>query len=622
VGEAGRLQEKYWALKPLNHLQLCLSDWFSASEPVPDCGWTGPEGSFLRLRQTPRGALLFWSRPEQDHRRAVLSHPSHDSLNLEAGRSPHAILPLEFEVFPGHTLERSMASLLWLDEASRTVFLYAASGTRVTLSVDGEELEGLIPHQQPLVLRSSSGVQCVVLDEFLAGRFWPLEDGTICLGAYDMTGAGEPVCDREESVWMFSSGTLQSRSEPVRHRKSARTQRLPDWQTWQAVPSIPSGDWQPISGPCTHEELGVFEGGVWYRASLEAKEAGWQRLLVPAYGAGLVSVYHNGDYIGMLGESRIRSLPNLMERPRDQWREQLTVYLRPGRNEFLFYSEDMGRPAGGTPAPRGLSGDVVAGARPLELENLSDLEEAPVSQEAFRHLRYLDYPEPAPCTAMDFTLTAKPEESIQLSLPLPLFDLFADCFAVKTFAVEVEGQVLDPVGLPGCEMNTFRIPVSEGGGAVRVRILYHGSRQVLLSVLRAWGCPAGATLTDWSWSAFRPPVSIPETAATLSTPAASASRLLFPVSLDEKVESQGCQPTWYATTFPHPGDGRHFLRIGKLMKGQVYLNGHHIGRYWQKKPAIQNHYYLPTEWMEEENRLWIFEETGVPPVNTGLVTLG
>jgi hypothetical protein len=620
VGEGGALQEKYRALKPLNHLQECLAGWFAESEAVPDHGWQAPEDSFLRVRHTQRGALLFWSRPQMDGHPATLSHKDRAAIQIKPGLSPHAVLPLDFEVFEGHRIEQANVSLLWIDAPRRTVFFYAAAGATVSIHLDDEHLKATVKFQEPIVLESLSGVQCIVLDEFLAGRFWPLEDGTACLGAYYAERDGSIVTDGEHTIYEYVEGKLGMPSAPVRQREPQRHLPLPQWRNWRAVPAPSAPVWSHIDEPVTHEQLGIYAGGVWYRARLDAAEAGWQNLLIPAYGAGLVSVYQNGEYIGMLGESRIRNLPNLMERPRDQWREQLGVYLNEGRNEFLFYSEDMGRPAGGTPAPRGLSGAVYAGTRPLKPEALTDITDAPVSEAAFRYLRYLDFPEPSPCPAIDFTLTARPGEALTLALPLAMLDVFADCFAVKTFAVEVAGRVLDPVGIPSCEMNAFKIPVPADGGTVRVRVLYHGSRQVLLSVLKAWACLEAARLTDWQWAAFGAPESVPTDAAELSIQSASESRLLFPVSLDDKLESKGCRPIWYASEFKHPGEGKHFLRIGRLQKGQIYLNGHHVGRYWQKKPAVQTEYYLPSAWMCKNNVLMIFEETGTLPVNTAIVT--
>ncbi|NJM08865.1 hypothetical protein HC891_25710 [Candidatus Gracilibacteria bacterium] len=60
---------------------------------------------------------------------------------------------------------------------------------------------------------------------------------------------------------------------------------------------------------------------------------------------------------------------------------------------------------------------------------------------------------------------------------------------------------------------------------------------------------------------------------------------------------------------PH-GINRLSLRMGTLQKGQIWLNGRNIGRFWQAGP--QEHYKLPLSWLEETNELLIFVEEGSP----------
>lgn len=59
------------------------------------------------------------------------------------------------------------------------------------------------------------------------------------------------------------------------------------------------------------------------------------------------------------------------------------------------------------------------------------------------------------------------------------------------------------------------------------------------------------------------------------------------------------------------------LRMDGMGKGQIYLNGRNIGRYWQIGP--QRDYYLPEPWLEGDNELVIFEEEGKEPKNVRLV---
>jgi hypothetical protein len=77
-------------------------------------------------------------------------------------------------------------------------------------------------------------------------------------------------------------------------------------------------------------------------------------------------------------------------------------------------------------------------------------------------------------------------------------------------------------------------------------------------------------------------------------------------------------PTWFRTTFESPGPTHTplFLHVLGAEKGQLYLNGRNLGRYWTAGP--QADYYIPAAWLEEQNELLIFDETGATPSRTRL----
>lgn len=69
------------------------------------------------------------------------------------------------------------------------------------------------------------------------------------------------------------------------------------------------------------------------------------------------------------------------------------------------------------------------------------------------------------------------------------------------------------------------------------------------------------------------------------------------------------------THFPYNlashGPGPFKLSLSCLRKGQLWLNGHNLGRYWQIGP--QEFYKLPLSWLQADNELLIFEEEGGQP---------
>lgn len=80
-------------------------------------------------------------------------------------------------------------------------------------------------------------------------------------------------------------------------------------------------------------------------------------------------------------------------------------------------------------------------------------------------------------------------------------------------------------------------------------------------------------------------------------------------------------PRWHRTTFKgpeHPGDLH--LEAAGLSKGQIYLNGHHLGRYFTataagKAVGPQTDFWLPAAFIHagRENELVIFDEHGHGP---------
>ena len=54
-----------------------------------------------------------------------------------------------------------------------------------------------------------------------------------------------------------------------------------------------------------------------------------------------------------------------------------------------------------------------------------------------------------------------------------------------------------------------------------------------------------------------------------------------------------------------------FLHVAGAKKGQIFLNGHNVGRFWTIGP--QEYYYLPGCWLQHANEVMLFEEQGNIP---------
>jgi len=92
-------------------------------------------------------------------------------------------------------------------------------------------------------------------------------------------------------------------------------------------------------------------------------------------------------------------------------------------------------------------------------------------------------------------------------------------------------------------------------------------------------------------------------------------------------ERTAAAPAWYRTRFTARDVSRPvFLEINRMSKGQIYLNGRNVGRYFVATPSgrkvpPQTRYYLPEPWFhaDAENELILFDEHGRHPTHCRLV---
>lgn len=69
------------------------------------------------------------------------------------------------------------------------------------------------------------------------------------------------------------------------------------------------------------------------------------------------------------------------------------------------------------------------------------------------------------------------------------------------------------------------------------------------------------------------------------------------------------QPGYYRTTFTLPAKGDFYLYMGTWGRGEVWINGHSLGRFWSRGP--QRTLYVPGCWLKEkDNELLILDYVG------------
>ena len=469
-------------------------------------------------------------------------------------------LPVGLDVLPGVRIDSANVGLL-----ARTT-LWGVAGTLAEVTVNGQRQSGIIPAEQPLELRFGA-VKLLVVSEHLAER----------------TGL-----------------------EPLLSSNRQTPPALGEWRMQVCAEVAGGGDgWLALpDGPRTHDELGRLFGYVWYRAEYEAAADGVLTLTAPLLSSRLM-VYANGSYAGTIGElGRLCSYRH----PADAWRqEQVLVPVRAGNNVLVFLSDNLGRTFTGHLDPQGLAGPVCFDAARIALSAGQAFGPAPVSDEALRALYHRDFREPRPLPGVELTVEA---EEAFLMVPV----------GFQNVVVAVDGRFVAglsghwTMGMTYAPYRGVRLPA---GRNVRVQFESLALADAFVLVAARRKRPG-----NWSWKPGGDWPGEPAGSA-VATAGALAWGGLVPVQQQSSGGGRTC-PTWFTTTFPLPGGAAPvFLNIGRMHKGQIFLNGHNVGRFWQvggqwQGNGVQHRYYLPRPWMRAQNTLAIFEEYGLRPNGVGL----
>ncbi|MBX0329515.1 beta-galactosidase [Oscillochloris sp. ZM17-4] len=425
---------------------------------------------------------------------------------------------------------------------------------------------------------NDSPIRVSVEGDTLHVRYWITEGGShmyVRAGGRDLTVRLLSQERAEQLGPLTEAGPLAPASRLSTSQIALPTERLPVLEA-----SDPDG-WQEITAPTAMERLGCDYGYGWYRAELDLEAPLEATLMAPEL-ADRARVLLNGADIGWLGVG--------MEGPR----YTLPLKLAAGRHELRILADNLGRFNYGVKlgerkglldtlylggAQEDISGGWVALWQEVQFagEAVANVKPWAVRPDASDvHLGRFAFA--GPSVWLLRTVQAEPGRRYLIHMT---GDRNSGGFFVNGAAVE-------------------RFSRHRSGGVLRADItdlLHPGTNVLALNILEYAGAPWRATLAHYDptqplparWS-FRPGV-----------------------TLGDRGQGTGDRgPAFYRARFsrtqlPTPAP-RLRLRVGGLVKGQIWLNGYNVGRYWQVGP--QEDYKLPLSWLADENELLIFAEEG------------
>lgn len=496
----------------------------------------------------------------------------------------------------------------WAIVDRSVLVLFGPARTPALLSINDSPLEATVPSgSKPLVLEHK-GITVVICNHEQIDLTYH-DEKHVYVGVERIDENGDPVLpEGSNRAWTIAAEAsvteLRVESPKKSRRGAARSMKLVDWALSSAEPqySGQSPRFASLRGPETLSECGASTGYGWYRMAITSKSARKRLCHLPQAGDRL-HLFLDGEPLGVFGAgSGADNAP-------------FELKLAKGENTLVVLADNLGRFADGNDMgmAKGLYGHLyelksMGNVRPKQVE--AD----PVDPFVLRgFIAGASRGIPSDMQQLEWSFTHLKKSPILIDVQrarssgtFVLNDTPIRYYAGDTgaaFARIVIGQEQTEAFKRG--KNILRFAPD------------HDQPEALKEIADAtslYECVEG--LTDgaiWSFAKWEAP-----------TPTSFEK---LPRSSAKSVKGAPC---WWKTRFELPAHRDDaiaaWLETTGLSKGQAYLNGHNLGRYFTadgkgKAVGPQKSLYIPESWIRHDaaNELLLFDEHGFDPFRTRLV---
>ncbi|MFB3894528.1 MAG: beta-galactosidase [Phycisphaerae bacterium] len=594
LAEGGGLTRKYYLTKLVNMLANYMGPYISSCA-MADVGVSGHDCPGVLNISGPNGRWAVVTNNGRDEiKTATVSLPQGQLVTVSLELLGATAVPVGLKLPMDKTLEWANVMPLGVFH-DRTLVFHAPPLWEANIRISGKDYKAAVPQEdEPLVLPAEE-LQIVLVNSELAMRTWFANDALV----FGPTFVGESVEHLTHSpsgndyFLMEADGKLQRKKQAKAH--AAARHAAPHLAAWKLLKvctepvDSPQGKaggpsdkdrrsaWQKIDRPKDVDSLGLHYGYVWYRAEVHSPKAARRRLFLPEC-ADRATLFLNGDFLGVFGGGAGSS------------REPIAAGFSRGANVLTALLDNMGR--------------FNFGPYIGEVKGLGHVYDARAIQPPRMKLKLLE----------GFARRIVPRRLVHMIEELerlPVWTAQFDVSMSRVAPVHITWRGVPHHAAILCNEHVagFFPLVGEGFGDVTLGSELHKGRNRLEILL--WGDVAPAVLkniifysldenitADASWSVC--PWTLP------------------PADAVPPSRRHPNHPAWFASRFRRPDSPEPlFLKLtGGASKGQIYLNGRNIGRFWTIGP--QEHYYLPSCWLADENDLLLFDETGAGPLHSSL----
>lgn len=477
----------------------------------------------------------------------------------------------------------------------QTVVLFGPAGSNGIISVNGSPVEASVPEDGPPVIIDHEGLTLVILSEEQTDSVYFGNDA-VFIGVEGVKIDGTPIIiDGEKACTQIGTDgtrkTVAAGAPPKRTRVPRAV--LGPWAQAFVEDYVDgtSARYAAISGPTDLTALGCPTGYGWYRVSFESDRTHHAHLAFPFSGDRL-HIFSEGKSVGVAGLG-----PGA--------EASITIPLTKGPHTLVVLAENFGRLSESIHMGegKGLVGQAFE-VTPLRL--------AKPELEAGLPLEPLSFRTPlwsisdGDVTSADRITWHVPQKRklpvlMTFSHPPQSAVLIVNDKIVQALDSGGPWRVLIPADSLGRSTNLIQVAVYGEASPDRVRA-------DLTATVKFEECHANifedAKISFAKWE--------PATAASYST---------------KHGRHAAGTPAWWRSSFEAlPTHGSLWLEPIGLTKGQAYVNGRHLGRYFMatatgRKVPPQSRYLVPGSWLKADgnNDLVVFDEHGASPSHVRLV---
>ena len=531
---------------------------------------------------------------ESERHLARLTMPNGSIVEVDLTGLPVALLPINTHLAARATLDYTTLSVFAL--VGSTLVCYGPAGAKGVVSINGAPLDVEVPKTSAPHIVVHEEITIIVGTPDLIDASFRTKDA-IVLGAsfIDAEGHAEPHPAFPTCTIVSATGEASTIDSKVPRVPPARAQ-FTEWaRADQSAYAEGTADrFAGIDDPISLEQLGCAFGYGWMRAVLKA----------PLAKAGKIAAFQAADRVHFYADG---VLTDVIGRGPGAAHYVSSSMLKKGVRTIVALVDNLGRFDAGNAMgqPKGLFGHLFEVA-PIKVP-VPTLERAePMNPLDFhRPVFGLLHGERTSPQRIAWTFLHRKSTPILIELAPP------PAFATVGLIV-LNGHTIGLLS-PGQDVHLVAPAEALLRGKNTLEIAIVGDHDRAFAMLKGaatfWEGVRNITETaQWAFARWEPPTD-------------RAFRAVTKADLPAKGGPTTGHPAWWRGTFTvaHTRNPLFFDATG-LSKGQLFLNGRNLGRYFiathEGTPVPpQSRYYLPESWITpgEPNTLTIFDEHGFAP---------